>query len=146
LAERGATACDEGSGEACEQVDDACFAAGRVIGLGRVADACTLRLDGESTGVWEQTLEGCDDGSTTWLDLSVDAIEPAGGSVLVSYRLMQDVIVPVGLPWTKLDGQDVDLRSQTGRFLDVRVELRAAPDGSSPQLDAVHVERRCSAP
>lgn len=125
------------------QLEDECFASGRVVGLERGgADDCALQLGTDTTGAWEQTLQGCGDG-TAWLDLNVDAEVPAGAQVLVSYRLMQDVIVPVGLPWTRLEGPSADLGAESGEFLDVRVELRLSAEGESPELRGVSVGRVC---
>lgn len=136
--------CSEGAAGTCERLDDGCFADGRVVGLERAGEDCVLSLGTDTTGAWEQTLDGCEEGETAWADLRVDADVPEGATMRVSYRLMQDVLVPVGLPWTALDGREADLRGQQGRFLDVRVELRTGDGGDSPVLRGVSVGRRCA--
>jgi hypothetical protein len=128
------------------RLDDACFSSGRVVGLEHRGDDCALSLGLDTTGVWEQTLEGCEEGSTAWQDLAVDAEVPPGAVMEVSYRLSQDVLTPVGLPWTTLDGDTIDLQEESGRFLEVRVELHAAADGTSPELRGISVGRVCVAP
>jgi len=138
-----------GSGDPATEVlearlDDACFTDGRVIGLEHGPAECVLALGPEATGVWEQTLEGCDDGTTAWQDIHVDAELPAGSRMEVSYRVSQDVLVPVGLPWTTLGGDTVNLGATTGRFLEVRVTLQATEDGATPALFGVSVGRVCA--
>ncbi len=126
------------------RLDDACFTDGRVVGLEHAAGECALGLGLDTTGVLEQTLGGCDDGATTWQDLHVDAEVPAGSTMEVSYRVSQDILVPVGLPWTPLDGDTASLGAIAGRFLEVRVQLQAAEDGASPELFGVSVGRVCA--
>lgn len=128
------------------QLDDACFSEGRVVGLEQRGDDCALSLGLDTTGVWEQTLAGCEDGATAWQELAVDAEVPPGAVMEVSYRLSQDVLTPVGLPWTTVDGDTLDLQELHGRFLEVRVELHASPDGASPELHGVSVGRVCAPP
>lgn len=126
------------------RLDDACFSEGRIIGLEQRGDDCALRLGLSTTGVWEQTMAGCEDGETAWSDLHVDAVVPEGATLEVSYRLMRDVIVPVGLPWTPVDGDTLDLADEPGRFLEVRVELRKADGGEGPELRGVSAGRVCA--
>lgn len=136
--------CAESGAQDCRRLDDACFATGRVIGLERLGEDCGLHLGLDTTGVWEETLVGCDEGTTAWLDLAVDADVPGGAKVLVSYRLTEDVLVPVGLPLQTIEGTGADLRAESGRYLDVRVELRSSPEGESPALHGVSVGRMCT--
>ena len=43
-----------------------------------------------------------------------------------------------------IEGTGADLRAESGRYLDVRVELRSSPEGESPALHGVSVGRMCT--
>lgn len=126
------------------RLDDACFTQGSIVGLEQTAGDCALALGIDTTGVWQDTLEGCEDGATAWQDLRVDADVPAGADLRVSYRLSQDVLTPVDLPWVDVEGDGADLSALDGRFLEVRVQLQASDDGASPELRGVSVGRVCA--
>jgi streptogramin lyase len=103
-----------------------------------------LRIGTDPYGRYEQIVEGCSAGPTSWFDLEVDAEAPVGAGVRVSYRASDDVIVPADVAWTTTHDRRVDLRGQAGRFLEVRVELWSSDDGWTPALHGLSVAYACA--
>ena len=80
---------------------------------------------------------GTEWGTVTW-NTEAEGFVPAGGSITVEARTA-DTQAGLSLQPFAPVGNDVNF-SMTGRFIEVRVTLRAAPDGTSPVLSDVTIE------
>jgi hypothetical protein len=107
-----------------------------------------------TAGAWSRVFEGCaGSGSITWTALHVDAQTPAGARLVVSARSSDDARIAAVLPDVELGvvpdvGVEFDLRGalpEAGRFLHVRLDLRADRGDVAPVIRGVTVDFSCLA-
>jgi streptogramin lyase len=98
----------------------------------------------DPAGTVQLLFEGCEqDDPTEWYDVRALADVPAGARVSVWWRSADDAEALASTEWNGPSDEIADARAAGGRLLEVRVELAAGEDGSSPVLHDVRVAHSC---